>query len=416
MAGLSTGDNVPDVVVTAVASSTALAPDAEQTWQQLREGQSGIRALDKPFVDEFGSPVRIGGSLQESFDEHLTRVELRRTSFMQRMSLVLSRRLWDTAGSPDVDTRRLMVSVGLALGCTEELVVLYDNFLIRGMRAANPLSVQMQMPNAPAAAVGLDRNAKAGVISPVLADASGAAAIAQAWRLIVLGDADVAICGGVEAKIEAVPVAALSQLGLLSTNNDDPPGACRPFDNERDGMVLAEGGALMLIETEEHAKARGAPILARLMGAAITSDGYHAIEPEPSGERAGDTIVRAIELAGLTATDIDHINAHATGTTLGDLAEARAIRRALGNHMPAVYAPKAALGHSLGAAGAVEAVLTVQTLRDGVVPPTHNLKDVDPEIDLDIVAETGRRGDFRYAVANSFGLGGHNVAVVFGAC
>jgi 3-oxoacyl-[acyl-carrier-protein] synthase II/beta-ketoacyl ACP synthase len=309
-----------------------------------------------------------------------------------------------------------MVSVGLALGCTEELVVLYDNFLIRGVRAANPLSVQMQMPNAPAAAVGLDRNAKAGVMSPVLADASGAAAIAQAWRLIVLGEADVAICGGVEAKIEAVPVASLSQLGLLSTNNDDPPGACRPFDNDRDGMVLGEGGALMLIETEEHAKARGAPILARLMGAAITSDGYDAIEPEPSGERAGDTIARAIELAGLTATDIDHVNAHATGTTLGDLAEARAIRRAVCDHMPAVYAPKAALGHSLGAAGAVEAVLTVQTLRDGVVPPTLNLKDRDPEIDLDIVAETPRHGDFRYAVTNSFGFGGHNVAVVFGAC
>jgi beta-ketoacyl ACP synthase len=207
MAGLRTGDNVPDVVVTAVASSTALAPDAEQTWQQLREGQSGIRTLDNSFVDEFGSPVRIGGVLQENFDQHLTRVELRRNSFMQKMSLVLSRRLWDTAGSPDVDTRRLMVSVGLALGCTEELVVLYDNFLIRGVRAANPLSVQMQMPNAPAAAVGLDRNAKAGVMSPVLADASGAAAIAQAWRLIVLGEADVAICGGVEAKIEAVPMA-----------------------------------------------------------------------------------------------------------------------------------------------------------------------------------------------------------------
>jgi 3-oxoacyl-[acyl-carrier-protein] synthase II/beta-ketoacyl ACP synthase len=415
MAGLRTGDNLPGVVVTAVASSTALAPDAEQTWQQLREGQSGIRTLDNSFVDEFGSPVRIGGVLQEDFDEHLTRVEQRRTSFMQKMSLVLGRRLWDTAGSPDVDTRRLMVSVGQGLGCTEELVVLYDNFLIRGARAANPLSVQMQMPNAPAAAVGLDRNAKAGVISPVLADASGAAAIAQAWRDIVLGEADVAICGGVEAKIEAVPVAVFAQLGLLSTNNDDPPGACRPFDRDRDGMVLSEGGALLLIETEDHAKARGAPILARVMGAAITSDGYDAMEPEPSGERAGDTIARAIELAGLAATDIDHINAHATGTKLGDLAEARAIRRALRGHMPAVYAPKAALGHSFGAAGAVEAVLTVQTLRGGVVPPTLNLKDLDPEIDLDIVAETPRHGDFRYAVANSFGFGGHNVAVVFGA-
>ena len=414
MAGLRTGANVPDIVVTAVASSTALAPDAEQTWQQLRKGQSGIRTLNTSFVDAFASPVRIGGVVQENFAEHLTRVEQRRTSFMQKMSLVLSRRLWETAGFPDVDTGRLAVSIGQGLGCTEELVDLYDDFLIRGMRAANPLSVQMQMPNAPAAAVGLDRNAKAGVITPMLADASGAAAIAQAWRHIVLGEADIMICGGVEARIEAVPVATFAQLGLLSTNNDDPPGACRPFDKDRDGMVLAEGGALMLIETEAHAKARGAPILARVMGATITSDGYAAVEPEPSGERAGDTIARAIELAGLTATDIDVVNAHATGTTHGDLAEARAIRRALGEHTPAVYAPKAALGHSFGAAGAVEAVLTVQTMRDGVVPPTLNLKDLDPEIDLDIVAETTRHGDFRYAVSNSFGFGGHNVAVVFG--
>jgi beta-ketoacyl ACP synthase len=279
----------------------------------------------------------------------------------------------------------------------------------------SPLSVQMYMPNAPAAAVGLDRQAKAGIVSPLMADASGGAAIAEAWRQLVLGEADIAICGAVETRIEAVPVAAFWQLGLLSTNNDDPPGACRPFDRDRDGMVFGEGGALMLIETEEHAKARGAPILARVMGAAMTSDAYDPIEPDPSGQAAGDAMVRAIELAGLTPTDIDHINAHATGTIHGDLAEARAIGHALGDRTPAVYAPKAALGHSLGAVGAVEAVLTVQALRDGVVPPTLNVKDLDPEIELDIVTGAPRRADYRYAVSNSFGIGGNNVAVVFGA-
>jgi beta-ketoacyl ACP synthase len=271
------------------------------------------------------------------------------------------------------------------------------------------------MPNAPAAAVGLDHQAKAGIISPVMADASGGAAIHQAWRQLVLGEADVAICGGVEARIEPVPVASFAQAGLLSTNNDDPQGACRPFDKDRDGMVLGEGGALMLIETEEHAKARGAPILARLMGAAMTSDGYDSVKPNPDGEAAGDAIARAIELAGLTASDIDHINAHATGTTLGDLAEARAIGRALGDHTPAVYAPKAALGHSMGGSGAVDAVLTVQALRDGVVPPTLNTKNIDPEIALDVVIGEARRADYRYAVTNSFGMGGCNIAVVFGA-
>ncbi len=415
MAAPRTGHRFADVVVTAFASTTALAPDAEDTWQQLLERRSGIGTLDKKFVEQFESPIRIGGELREDLDEHLSRVELRRLSFMQKMSTVLGRRLWDNAGSPDVDTRRLLVSIGHGMANTEALVFLYDDWKARAMRAAIPLAVQMHMPNAPAAAVGLDRKAKAGIIAPVLADGSGAAAIAEAWQSIVLGEADIAICGGVEARIEAVPVAAFSKLGMLSSNNDDPPGACRPFDSERDGAVFGEGGALMLIETEEHAKARGAQIPSRLMGAAISSDGYDAIEPDPSGERASEAITHAVELAELISADIDHVNAHASGTRLGDLAEARAIRRAFDGHTPAVYAPKAALGQTWGAAGAVEAVLTVQALRDGVVPPTLNLKNVDPEVDLDIVAGEPRHGKYRYAVSNSLAFGGHNVALVFGA-
>jgi beta-ketoacyl ACP synthase len=415
MAALTTGDGLPDVVVTAVASTGPVARDAEDAWQGLLEGRSGIRTLDTAFVREFDSPVRIGGQLLENFDEQLDRIERRRTSYMQKMSTLLGRRLWANAGSPEIDTKRLVVSIGLALGSTEEIPVQHDAWREKGLRAVSPLTVQMHMPNGPAVAVGLDRQAKAGIISPVMADASGAAAIAHAWRHIILGEADIAICGGVETGIEAVPVAAFTQLGILSTNNDDPAGACRPFDKDRDGMVFGEGGGLMLIETEEHAKARGAPILARLMGAGITSDGYDWVKPDPDGERAGEAITRAIESAGLTPADIDHINAHATGTTYGDLAEARAIRNALGDHAPAVYAPKGALGHSMGAAGAVEAVLTVQALRDGVVPPTANLEHLDPEIDLDIVAGKARYGQYRWAVTNSFGLGGHNVALAFGA-
>ncbi len=415
MTAMRTGDGLPDVVVTAVASTTALAPNAEDTWQQLLEGQSGIRRLDKAFVEEYEPSVRIGGELREEFDPLLNRVELRRLSYMQKMSLVLSRRLWEAAGNPEIDERLLMVSVGLAQGTTEAMVELWDDFEKRGMRAANPLAVQMHMPNAPAASVGLDRAAKAGVVTPIHGDASGAAAIAKAWQTIVLGEAEIAICGGVETKIEPVPIAAFSNLGWLSANNDDPAGACRPFDAERDGMVLGEGGALMLIETEEHAKARGAQILARVMGAAINSEGYDVIEPDPDGELAGQAIARAIELAGLTPTDIDHVNAHATGTKLGDLAEARAIRKAMGKHTPAVYAAKAALGHSFGGAGAVESVVTVQSLRDGMIPATRNLKTLDPEIDLDVVADRARPGEYKYAVKNSFGFGGHNVALVFGA-
>jgi beta-ketoacyl ACP synthase len=223
-----------------------------------------------------------------------------------------------------------------------------------------------------------------------------------------------AICGGVETKIEAIPIAAFARQDLLSTNNEDPPGACRPFDKDRDGFVFGEAGAMMTIETEEHAKARGANIIGRLMGAGLTSDGYQPVLADPSGEQAGRAMTQAIRLAGLSSGDIDHVNAHAAGTVSGDRAEANAIRRALGAHAPAVYAPKAALGHSFGAVGAVEAILTVLALRDGVIPPTLNLRNLDPEVDLDVVRDEPRPGDYGYAVSNSFAFGGYNVALAFG--
>ncbi len=418
MAGLtqlSTGNGFPNVVVTGIAMTTALASDADSTWKALLDGQSGIRLLEDEFVEKYDLPVRIGGHLVEDFDGELTRVELRRLSYLQKMSTVLGRRVWQNAGSPEVDTRRLMVSIGTGMGSTEELVFAYDGMRAKGLRAVSPLAVQMYMPNAAAAAVGLELGAKAGVITPVSACASGSEGIAQAWRQIVLGEADIAVCGGVETKIEAVPIAGFAQMRIvLSTTNDDPAGACRPFDKDRNGFVFGEGGALLVIETEEHAKARGANILARIMGAAITSDGYHIVAPDPTGDQAGQAITRAIQVAGLQPTDIDHINAHATGTQVGDVAEGKAINNAMGSHRPAVYAPKSALGHSVGAVGAVESILTIMALREGVIPPTLNLRNLDPEIDLDVVAGEPRPGKYQYAVNNSFGFGGHNVAIAFG--
>jgi 3-oxoacyl-[acyl-carrier-protein] synthase II/beta-ketoacyl ACP synthase len=401
-------------VVTAVASTTALATSAEETWSALLDGKSGIEALGDYLGDTYDLPAHIGGRVREDFDTQLSRVEVRRLSFMQKMALVLSRRLWDAAGDPEVDTSRLLVSVSHAYGSTIDLYNGYEEFKSRGLRAVSPLAVQMHMPNAPAAAVGLDRKAKAGVIAPTTADASGASAIAEAFRLLTLGEADVAICGGVESRIEPLPIVAFNNMGMLSTNDGDPAGACRPFDRDRDGMVFGEAGALLLLESEEHAKARGATILARLLGVGTTADTYDPIEPDPSGEMEAAAISRAVQLAGLVPADIDHINAHGTATRSGDLAEACGIRKVFGGHRPAVTAAKAALGHSMGAAGAVEAVLTVQALRDGVIPPTLNLANLDPDIDLDVVAGEPRRGDFRYAVSNTFGFGGHNVALVVG--
>ncbi len=417
MAQFVTGKDFPNVVVTGIAMTTALATDAETTWKMLLDGQSGIRKLDDPFVEEYDLKVRIGGHILEEFDSQLTRVENRRKGYLQKMATILGRRVWDNAGAPEVDTSRLAVSIGTGMGSTEELVFGYDKLRAEGPKAMHPLGVQMYMPNGASAAVALERHAKAGVLTPVSACASGSEGIARAWQQIVYGEADMAICGGVETRIEAVPIAAFAAMRVvLSTTNDDPAGACRPFDKDRNGFVFGEAGALMVIETEEHAKARGANILARLMGASVTSDGFHMVAPDPNGERAAHAMTRAIQLAGLTPSDIDHVNAHATGTSVGDLAESIAINRALGPHggNAAVYAPKAALGHSVGAVGAVEAILTVLALRDQIVPPTLNLVNLDPEVDLDVVAGQPRTGEYKYALNNSFGFGGHNVSLAFG--
>ncbi|MBB5162622.1 KasA/KasB family beta-ketoacyl-ACP synthase [Mycobacterium sp. AZCC_0083] len=406
---------LPDVVITGVALTSALSTDAEETWTGLVDGRSGIRKLSDPFVEELDLPVRIGGQIHEDFDSELSRVELRRLSYLQKMALVLSRRVWLHAGSPEMDSTRLAVSVGTGFGNGEEVILAYVAMRERGLRAVSPLAVQMFMPNGPAAAIGLDLAARGGVSAPMLGDASGAAAIAQAWQQIVFGDADVVICGGVEFPIQGVPVAAYSQIdGIMSTDNHDPEGACRPFDRNRTGMVFGEGGALLVMETEAHAKARGARILARVLGGSITSDGYDIMASDPDAEQETHAVTRAMELAGLAPGDVDHVNAHAAGTRDGDLVEAAALQKAFGSHRPAVYAPKAALGNTFGSAGAIEAVLTVLALRDGVVPPTLNLTELDERVDLDVVTGAARKGDYRYALSDTFAFGGHNVVLAFG--
>ncbi|BBX15954.1 beta-ketoacyl-[acyl-carrier-protein] synthase II [Mycolicibacterium duvalii] len=403
----------PNVVVTAIEATTALAADIESTWKGLLAGESGIRILEDDFVDKWDLPVRIGGHLVDNVDSHMSRIEMRRMSYVQRMSKLLARRLWDNAGTPEVDPDRFSVVIGTGLGGGEKIVETYDAMNEGGPRKVSPLAVQMIMPNGAAAVAGLELGARAGVITPVSACSSGSEAIAHAWRQIVMGDADFAVCGGVEGGIEALPIAAFSMMRAMSTRNDDPAGASRPFDKDRDGFVFGEAGVMMIIETEEHAKARGAKPLARLMGAGITSDAFHMVAPAADGQRAGQAMKRAMETAGLSPKDISHVNAHATATPIGDTAEANAIRVAGVEHA-AVYAPKSALGHSIGAVGALESALTVLALRDGVIPPTLNYETPDPEIDLDVVAGEPRYGDYQYAINNSFGFGGHNVALAFG--
>jgi beta-ketoacyl ACP synthase len=403
----------PNVVVTAVTATTSIAADIESTWKGLLAGESGIRVLDDEFVGKWDLQVKIGGHLKEPLDPLMTRLEMRRMSYVQRMSKYVGNQLWESAGKPEVDPDRFSVVIGTGLGGGEKIVEMYDAMNEGGPRKVSPLAVQMVMPNGAAAVVGLELGARAGVITPVSACSSGSEAIAHAWRQIVMGDADIAVCGGVEGMIEALPIAAFSMMRAMSTRNDDPEAASRPFDKNRDGFVFGEAGAMMIIESEEHAKARGAKPLARIMGAGISSDAYHMVAPAPDGLRAGHAMKRAIETAGLSPADIQHVNAHATSTSIGDIAEANAIRVAGVGHA-AVYAPKSALGHSIGAVGALEAILTVLSLRDGVIPPTLNYETPDPEIDLDVVAGEPRYGEYQYAINNSFGFGGHNVALAFG--
>ncbi|AYJ47707.1 KasA/KasB family beta-ketoacyl-ACP synthase [Rhodococcus sp. P1Y] len=399
-------------VITGYTATTALSDGAESTWDLLLRGRSGIGRLDQDFVSHYDLPVRIGGVLHFDVSASLSRVEQRRLSFIEQLAVVLGRRLWAESGLAEMDSERLTVAVGTGLGGGDALIGAVDAMRAGGYRKVSPMSVPMIMPNGPAAHIGLEVGAKGGVFTPVSACSSGSEALAHAWRLITTGEADVVIAGGVEGCIDAVPIASFSMMRAMSTRNDEPSRASRPFDRDRDGFVFGEAGALMIVESEDHARARGAHIHGRLMGAGITSDGYHIVAPDPEGNGIRRAMIKAIRSAGLSNPDIGHVNAHATATPLGDLAEARAIEAVAGQ--ASVYAPKSALGHSIGAVGALEAILTMLTIRDSVVPPTLNLENLDAAIDLDVVTGT-RDQHIDYALTTSVGFGGHNVALVLGA-
>ncbi|MCW4355328.1 KasA/KasB family beta-ketoacyl-ACP synthase [Hoyosella sp. YIM 151337] len=406
------GSTRPGVVVTAMSATTSIASDIERTWKGLLAGESGIVALTDPWLEELGMPVRIGGRLKVQPSDSLTKVESRRNDFVEQLALVEGRKAWAEAGSPEVEKERLGVVIGTGIGGVDTLV--RSNFALRegGARKVSPMAVPMMMPNGPAATIGLEVGARAGVHTPVSACASGSEAIAQAWRMIVDGDADVVVAGGVESFLDPMAIAGFSMMRAMSTRNDDPAGASRPFDKDRDGFVFGEAGAILILEREEFARARGATIHGRVLGAGITSDGFHIVAPEPEGTGAARSMKKAMAVAGVTPEEVSHVNAHATATPVGDIAESRAINAAVGQH-PAVYAAKSALGHSIGAVGALESIIAILSLKEGVIPPTLNLENQDPEIDLDVVAGGPRHGTFDVAIKNSFGFGGHNVSLVF---
>jgi 3-oxoacyl-[acyl-carrier-protein] synthase II len=399
------------IVVTGLGATTPLGGDVPTTWQGLLSGRSGVDRLTQDWAQEL--PVRIAAQL--AVEPDLDRIEARKLDRVQQLALVAAREAWQDAGSPEVDQERLAVVVGSGIGGVLTLLSQYDILREQGPRRVSPLVVPMLMPNGPAAAVGLALKAKAGVHAPVSACASGAEAIAYALDLLRLGRADVIVAGGSEAAIAPLPIAGFAQMRALSTREEAPQVASRPFDKGRDGFVLGEGAGIVVLETEEHARARGARVYAELAGAGMSADAYHVAAPEPEGAGAARAVRGALASGNLEARDVRHINAHATSTPVGDVAEARALRLALGAAADnaSVTSTKSMTGHLLGAAGAVEAIATILALRDGVVPATRNLDDPDDDVDLDLVRVDNRPLSPGVALSNSFGFGGHDVCLAF---
>ncbi|HLS44341.1 MAG TPA: beta-ketoacyl-ACP synthase II [Ornithinicoccus sp.] len=405
------------VVVTGMGTTSPVGGNVEETWQAIQAGTSGVRTLEHDWVEQHQLPVTFAASVHTSPDQVLPKVEVRRNDPAGQYALIASREAWAHAGTPEVEPERLGVAIGSGIGGVWTLLDQWDNLKERGPRRVFPLTVPMLMPNGPAAAVSLDLKARAGAHTPVSACASGAEAIGLALNMIRSGRADVVVAGGTEAAIHPLPIAAFAAMTALSTRNDDPAGASRPYDVSRDGFILGEGAAVLVLESEEHAKARGATIYGEVAGVGSSSDAYHITAGEPEGAGAARAMMEAVEDAGLSTGDIGHINAHATSTPVGDAAEARAIARAFGSHSTEipVTATKSMTGHLLGAAGALEALLTVLTLHHRSIPATINLNEQDPEIQVDVVTGSSRElpaGDLA-ALSNSFGFGGANVALTF---
>ena len=396
------------VAITGLGAITPLGPDVAALEEGLLSGRSGVRLLDGP---EFADlPARLAATVD--LTDRLERIEARTLDRVQQVALVAAREAWADAGVPDVDPERIAVVLGSGIGGA--LTLLKQDQVLRegGPRRVSPHLIPMLMPNGPAATVGLEIGARGGVHCPVSACASGAEALAMALELLRSGRADVVVTGGAEACVHPLPLAGFAQMRALSTRHDEPEAASRPYDKGRDGFVLGEGAGVLVLETVAHAAARGARVHGHLAGAGIASDAHHVTAPDPSGAGAARSITFALRDAGLTPQDVGHINAHATSTPLGDLAEARALNIALGSHRPPVTATKSCTGHLLGAAGAVEAIAAVLALKSGVVPAIRNLDDPDDGADVDAVRTVPRQHAHDVALSTSFGFGGHDVSLV----
>ncbi|BDZ43255.1 3-oxoacyl-ACP synthase [Paraoerskovia sediminicola] len=406
----------PDVVVTGLGATTPLGGDVDTTWAAALAGESGAKTFENDWVEKYGIPVHFAAQIKVQPADVLTRPETKRMDPSAQYAIIATREAWADAGSPQVDPERLGAVVSSGIGGIWTTLDAWDTLQERGARRVLPMTVPMLMPNSPVAYVELEIGARAGAHALVSACASGAEAIGYGIEMIRSGRADVVVAGGTEAAMHPMPVAAFAASRTLSLNNDDPAGASRPYDVKRDGFVLGEGAGIVVLESAEHAAARGATVYARLAGVGLSSDAYHLTSPDPEGTGQVAAMRRAVEDAGVSARDVVHLNAHATSTKVGDLTEAASVRTLFGGEADHVTlsATKSMTGHLLGGAGALETIFTIKALADRKAPPTINVTEPDPALDLDLVRDTPRDlpgGDIA-ALNNSFGFGGHNVALL----
>ncbi|MFD4787126.1 beta-ketoacyl-ACP synthase II [Streptomyces sp. NPDC058459] len=410
------------VVVTGIGATTPLGGDAASTWEAMLAGRSGVSRLPQEWAAEL--PVQIAAQIAVEPGEILPRPQARKLDRSAQFALIAAQEAWKNAGftarageDQSVNPDRLGAVIASGIGGVTTLLDQYDVLKEKGVRRVSPHTVPMLMPNSPAANVGIELGARAGVHTPVSACASGAEAIGYAIEMIRTGRADVVVAGGTEAAIHPLPIVAFGNMMAMSKNNADPEGASRPYDSGRDGFVLGEGAGVLVLESEEHAKARGARIYAEAIGQGISADAHHITQPEPSGNGIAQALQNLLDATDLKPAEIVHVNAHATSTPQGDVAEIKALRKVFGDdvdHM-AISATKSMTGHLLGGAGGIESVASILALVNRKAPPTINITELDAEVDADVVVGEPRAlPEGRIAALNdSFGFGGHNVVLAF---
>ena len=401
------------VVITGLGAISPIGNNVQENWDSCLSGKSGIKTIAHEWTSNLNT--KFGGLIKIDPLEKLDKVQARRMDRSSQLGIIAVKEAWLDAGKPEINPERLGVFFGSGIGGLSTVLEQYDVLKNRGPERVNPMTVPMIMPNSAAAMVGLEVGAQAGVHSPVSACATSAEAIAGGFEMIKNNRADIVVSGGAEACVIQLAIAAFNSMRALSTNNENPEKASRPYDEKRDGFVMSEGAACLILEEENHALKRGAKIYGVVSGAGITSDGYHIAAPEPEGKGAARAIQNALANAGIKASEIGHINAHATSTPVGDIAESKAMNLALGNQINEIIvsATKSMTGHLLGGAGALESIFCILALKDGKAPGTINLENKDKEINLNVFSKTqDLDSKFKYALNNSFGFGGHNVCLV----